>query len=77
MQAPAGTIELESAVPVPIFEKAPSNCSRWIMVGLGMITSDVAALAGISVSQFVAYNPLGKDSETALWAGYWYCVAVN
>ncbi|KAL1867742.1 hypothetical protein VTK73DRAFT_4027 [Phialemonium thermophilum] len=55
-----------------------SSCNKWYTVVAGDSCSTVAADFGITVAQFLAWNPAVDATCTVnFWAGYTYCVGVS
>ncbi|KAK3390168.1 hypothetical protein B0H63DRAFT_519403 [Podospora didyma] len=72
------TTTTPSGPPGPTHTGQPSNCNAWRLVQSGDTCSSVASGAGISLSQFLAWNPaVSSDCSTNFWLGQAYCVGVS
>ncbi|OTB14127.1 carbohydrate-binding module family 50 protein [Daldinia sp. EC12] len=66
------------APPAPTMSGEPENCNRWAVVEDGVTCSNMAAAAGISLAQFLTWNPaVSEDCLTNYWVGEAYCVGVS
>ncbi|KAB5570385.1 peptidoglycan-binding protein [Coniochaeta sp. 2T2.1] len=64
--------------PGPTFTSTPANCNAWHLVKAGDDCGTVAKLYGITVDQFLKYNPdVSKDCTTNFWLGNAYCVGLG
>ncbi|KAF0328369.1 hypothetical protein K4K61_007357 [Colletotrichum sp. SAR11_59] len=64
--------------PGPIMGGEPDNCNKWALVTDGLTCTDMASQAGITLSQFLAWNPaVSSDCLTNYWLGEAYCVGVS
>ena len=55
----------------------PKDCNKWDIVDDGENCDTMATAAGISRSQFLAWNPaVSQDCSQNFWLGYAYCVGV-
>ncbi|KAI0850293.1 carbohydrate-binding module family 50 protein [Daldinia vernicosa] len=64
--------------PAPTMSGEPENCNKWAVVEDGVTCTDMAAAAGISLAQFLAWNPaVSDDCLTNYWLGEAYCVGVS
>ncbi|KAI2643597.1 carbohydrate-binding module family 50 protein [Xylaria nigripes] len=67
-----------SGPPGPTMSGQPADCNKWAVVEDGVTCSDLAAAAGISLDQFLAWNPtVSSDCSTNYWIGNAYCVGVS
>lgn len=63
--------------PGPTMSGSPDNCNKWSLVTEGLSCTDLASQAGISLAQFLAWNPaVSSDCSTNYWLGEAYCVGV-
>ncbi|RYO84777.1 hypothetical protein DL764_009280 [Monosporascus ibericus] len=63
------------ATPSPTQPGMVNNCNRFYLVSSGDTCSTVASRAGISLSQFSAWNPqTGGASCSSLWLDYYVCI---
>jgi len=61
----------------PAMSGSPVDCNKWSLVTAGLSCTDLATQAGISLAQFVAWNPaVRSDCPTNYWLGEAYCVGV-
>lgn len=64
--------------PGPTMSGEPEDCNKWSVVTDGVTCTDMAAAAGISLAQFLAWNPaVSSDCLTNYWLGEAYCVGVS
>lgn len=64
--------------PAPTMSGEPADCNSWAVVEDGVTCTDMAAAAGISLAQFLAWNPaVSADCLTNYWLGEAYCVGVS
>ncbi|KAJ4392335.1 hypothetical protein N0V93_005961 [Gnomoniopsis smithogilvyi] len=64
--------------PAPTMSGEPDNCNKWAVVTDGVTCTDMASQAGISLSQFLAWNPaVSSDCLTNYWLGEAYCVGIS
>ena len=64
--------------PAPTMSGSPDTCNKWAVVTDGVSCTDMASQAGISLSQFLAWNPaVSSDCRTNYWLGEAYCVGVS
>jgi LysM repeat protein len=64
--------------PAPTHEGQPANCNKWDVVASGDTCGSLAADNGISLSQFLAWNPaVSSDCTTNFWLDQAYCVGVS
>ncbi|EQB58765.1 LysM domain-containing protein [Colletotrichum gloeosporioides Cg-14] len=64
--------------PGPTMSGSPANCNKWALVTDGLSCTDMASEAGISLAQFLAWNPaVSSDCLTNYWLGEAYCVGVS
>ena len=52
------------------------NCKKWVLQKSGVYCYDMAVAAGITLDQFVAWNPAVKKDCSGVWANYAYCVGI-
>ena len=63
--------------PGPTMSGSPDNCNKWSLVTADLSCTDLASQAGISLAQFLAWNPaVSSDCSTNYWLGEAYCVGV-
>ncbi len=63
--------------PGPTMTGSPADCNKWSLVTDGLSCTDLATQAGISLAQFLAWNPaVSSDCFTNYWLGEAYCVGV-
>jgi LysM repeat protein len=63
--------------PGPTMTGSPADCNKWSLVTDGLSCTDLASQAGISLAQFLAWNPaVSSDCSTNYWLGEAYCVGV-
>ncbi|RYP35821.1 hypothetical protein DL767_003676 [Monosporascus sp. MG133] len=75
---PTTTVGNGVATPSPTQPGTVSNCNRFYLVSSGDTCSAVASRAGISLSQFSAWNPqTGGASCSSLWLDYYVCIGVT
>ncbi|KAH8194552.1 hypothetical protein TruAng_011287 [Truncatella angustata] len=73
---PSGTTK--PTPPAPTMSGEPDNCNKWAVVTDGVSCTDMASQAGLSLSQFLAWNPaVSSDCTTNYWLGEAYCVGVS
>ncbi|KAL2259269.1 hypothetical protein VTK26DRAFT_7116 [Humicola hyalothermophila] len=64
--------------PAPTHSGQPADCDTWYVVVEGDTCQSVADAAGISLSQFLAWNPaVSSDCVENFWVGQAYCVGVS
>jgi LysM repeat protein len=64
--------------PAPTHSGQPENCNTWHVVESGDSCQSVADAAGITLSQFLAWNPaVSSDCVDNFWLGQAYCVGVS
>ncbi|PGH27223.1 hypothetical protein AJ80_01180 [Polytolypa hystricis UAMH7299] len=64
------------ATPTPIQAGMTTKCDKFHMVGSGDECGTIASNAGISLSDFYAWNAgVGSSCET-LWLGYYVCISL-
>ena len=73
-QAPAPA---RPSPPGPTQAGIPVNCNRWLMQAVDVYCYDMAAVAGISLSELYALNPALNGDCSGLWVGYAYCVGTG
>ncbi|KAK1625448.1 hypothetical protein BDP81DRAFT_474374 [Colletotrichum phormii] len=64
------------ATPTPIQEGMTNSCKTFHLVVAGDTCYDIAAKAGIALSNFYAWNPAVGSSCAGLWGQYYVCIAV-
>jgi LysM repeat protein len=77
--APSSTSSTTSkpTPPGPTMTGSPADCNKWSLVTDGLSCTDMATQAGISLAQFLAWNPaVSSDCATNYWLGEAYCVGV-
>ncbi|KAJ6104824.1 hypothetical protein N7523_011144, partial [Penicillium sp. IBT 18751x] len=64
--------------PGPTMSGSPANCNKWSLVTDGLTCTALASQAGISLKQFLAWNPaVSSDCVTNYWLEEAYCVGVS
>ncbi len=64
--------------PGPTFTGTPANCNSWYLVKSGDDCSTITARYGITLAQFLAYNPaVSSDCATNFWPDYAYCIGLG
>ncbi|KAF6825036.1 LysM domain-containing protein [Colletotrichum musicola] len=64
--------------PGPTMSGSPADCNKWSLVTDGLSCTDMASEAGISLEQFLAWNPaVSPDCLKNFWLAYAYCVGVS
>ncbi len=64
--------------PGPTFTGTPANCNSWYLVKSGDDCTAIAARYGITLAQFLAYNPaVSSNCATNFWPDYAYCVGLG
>jgi hypothetical protein len=64
--------------PGPTMSGSPANCNKWALVTDGLSCTTMASQAGISLAQFLEWNPaVSSDCSTNYWLGEAYCVGVS
>jgi len=63
--------------PGPTQIGIPANCNRWLMQKADVYCYDMAAVAGIALSELYALNPALNGDCSGLWVGYAYCVGTG
>ncbi|KAI5457372.1 hypothetical protein BGZ63DRAFT_321328, partial [Mariannaea sp. PMI_226] len=62
----------------PVFDGQPANCNAWHTIVSGDTCSSVPALFGITLQQFLEWNPaVSADCLTNFWLTYAYCVGID
>ena len=57
---------------------SPADCNKWSLVTDGLTCTELATQAGITLAQFLAWNPaVSSDCVTNYWLGEAYCVGVG
>ncbi|KAK0718701.1 hypothetical protein B0T21DRAFT_295720, partial [Apiosordaria backusii] len=57
---------------------SPADCNKWSLVTDGLTCTALASQAGITLKQFLAWNPaVSSDCVTNYWLGEAYCVGVS
>ncbi|OOQ86161.1 hypothetical protein PEBR_22597 [Penicillium brasilianum] len=65
------------ATPTPIEPGMVDGCTGFHLVVSGDTCADIAADAGISLTDFISWNPdVGSDCS-GLWLGYYICIAAD
>ena len=64
------------ATPTPIRPGMVDNCDTFYKVEEGDVCSDIAQNYGITLGQFVKYNPEVNADCSGLWLGYYVCVSI-
>lgn len=64
------------ATPTPVRPGMVDNCDDFHKVVEGDVCSDIAHNSGISLGQFLKYNPQVKADCSGLWLGYYVCVSI-
>lgn len=64
------------ATPTPTQSGMVSNCKKFYLVVSGDGCYDIAAAAGIALSDFYAWNPAVGDTCAGLWPNYYVCVGI-
>ncbi|ORY68194.1 uncharacterized protein BCR38DRAFT_463783 [Pseudomassariella vexata] len=73
-----GPTTSKATPPGPTMTGSPADCNKWALVTDGLSCTDMAAQAGISLQQFMAWNPaVSSDCLTNYWLGEAYCVGVS
>ncbi|OAQ72016.1 LysM domain-containing protein [Pochonia chlamydosporia 170] len=62
--------------PVPTQPGMTSNCDKFQLIKTGDTCVDIATRNGISVQDFLQWNPQAGSSCTGLWANAYACVGV-
>ncbi|KAK4128906.1 carbohydrate-binding module family 50 protein [Parathielavia appendiculata] len=74
----SSTTTSQPTPPGPTHAGQPSNCNKWDIVESGDTCGSLAESNGISLSQFLAWNPaVSSDCVTNFWLGQAYCVGVS
>lgn len=61
--------------PGPTQSGEPADCNSWYLVQAGDTCTTPATAYGITVAQFLAWNPaVSSDCSTGFWVGEAYCV---
>ncbi|KAJ5795992.1 uncharacterized protein N7518_004532 [Penicillium psychrosexuale] len=64
--------------PGPTMSGSPDNCNKWSLVTASLSCTDLASQAGISLAQFLAWNPaVSSDCVTNYWLGEACCVGLS
>ena len=64
--------------PAPTHTGQPANCNKWHVVEEGDTCSSVPAKYGITLKQFLEWNPaVSSDCVDNFWLGQAYCVGVS
>ncbi|KAL8377163.1 hypothetical protein RB595_008034 [Gaeumannomyces hyphopodioides] len=64
--------------PGPTMSGSPANCNKWAVVTDGVSCTGMARDVGISLEQFLAWNPaVSSDCRTNYWLGDAYYVGVS
>ncbi|KAH6617378.1 hypothetical protein F5144DRAFT_624114 [Chaetomium tenue] len=72
------TTSAKPTPPGPTMSGSPANCNRWALVTDGLTCTAMASEAGITLAQFLAWNPaVSSDCVTNYWLGEAYCVGVG
>ncbi|KAL5345197.1 hypothetical protein ACLOAV_009566 [Pseudogymnoascus australis] len=53
----APTTTTEPTPPAPTMSGSPDNCNKWAVVTDGLSCTDMATQAGLTLTQFLAWNP--------------------
>ncbi|GAQ08984.1 hypothetical protein ALT_6305 [Aspergillus lentulus] len=62
--------------PTPIQTGMVTSCNKFYLVVSGDGCYDIAAAAGVALSDFYAWNPAVGSSCAGLWPNYYVCVGV-
>ncbi|EEY23656.1 LysM domain-containing protein [Verticillium alfalfae VaMs.102] len=62
--------------PTPTQPKMVTNCDKFYFIQSGDLCSTVAMRSGISVDDFLKWNPAAGSDCAGLWAGAYACVSV-
>ena len=63
--------------PGPVQAGIVATCEKYVLQTDGVYCYDMAAAAGIALSDFYTWNPALNGDCSGLWAGYAYCVAAG
>lgn len=80
-----GQLTTTSAAPTPTGTPAPSptpdgtasNCDDYYFVVKGDSCDKICSKFGITMDQFMKWNPVVEDDCSGFWAEYYYCVSVE
>ncbi|KAH7016497.1 uncharacterized protein B0I36DRAFT_369018 [Microdochium trichocladiopsis] len=64
------------ATPTPFQVGMVSNCKSFYLVRSGDTCSSIASARGISVNNFIRWNPAVGAGCTGMWANTWACVGL-
>ena len=57
---------------------SPADCKEWAIVTDELSCADLASEAGISLEQFLAWNPaVSSDCKTNYWVDEAYCIGIS
>lgn len=74
--ATATTTGNNIATPTPYQSGMVDDCSTFHEVVSGDTCYDIAADAGVELSDFYDWNPAVGDDCASLWSGYYVCIAI-
>ncbi|KAH7628528.1 hypothetical protein B0T09DRAFT_267188 [Sordaria sp. MPI-SDFR-AT-0083] len=64
--------------PGPTMSGSPADCKEWAIVTDELSCADLASEAGISLEQFLAWNPaVSSDCKTNYWVDEAYCIGIS
>ncbi|KNG47745.1 hypothetical protein TW65_05484 [Stemphylium lycopersici] len=72
-----GTISLNGTIPSPLQPGIVPNCDQYYFVKSGEICIDIAGANGISLEQFLEWNPTVGDTCANLLADHYACISVK
>lgn len=62
--------------PTPIQPGMVGNCDDFYLTKIGDVCSAIVTTKGISVAQFVSWNPQVKSDCSGMWANAYVCVSI-
>ncbi|KAH7323619.1 LysM domain-containing protein [Rhexocercosporidium sp. MPI-PUGE-AT-0058] len=76
--APATTTKASNGIttPTPIQDGMVSNCDAFYFVVSGDTCATISSKKGITLTQFVAWNPAAKSDCSGLWANTYACISI-
>lgn len=76
--APATTTKALNGIttPTPVQDGMVANCDAFYLVQSGDTCATISSKKGITLSQFVAWNPAAKSDCSGLWANTYACVSI-
>lgn len=78
MTAPATTTKASNGIttPTPVQDGIVKNCDEFYFVQSGDTCASISSKKGITLAQFMSWNPAAKSDCSGLWANTYACVSI-